>query len=231
MNVELWIGLLVMLGIGGLIGWVSARRGVPKRSELDALQQKLDAAHAETEEIRTGVGDHFEQSAVLFGRLAQDYRAFIEHFSESAQSLGISELRARELLEQASQPLVTHEDQESGSDPIDADALTKVDLVDPADAVEAGEIGEDGEDGDPTDPADAVAVEDLIVAQAPVVQSLTTEDDVPWESTGAGEASVTQPAAEDGAEDPAVQEAGESAVADVDFAIPVTEEPEKQKAS
>lgn len=226
MNVELWIGLLVTLGVGGIIGWVTARRGVPKRSELDALQQKLDAAHAETEEIRTGVGDHFEQSAVLFGRLAQDYRAFIEHFSKSAQALGISELRARELLEQASAPLVTHEDAQSNSRAIDADALATVDAADPVDST--AEVAA-------VDAVDAEADSQTNTAGDPVpLQSTAIEEGVPATRAGpADDESATPPPAEDvaaGAATPDAVESNavESIVAEVDFVR--VEEP-VQKAS
>ncbi|MEE8079104.1 MAG: DUF1043 family protein, partial [Pseudomonadales bacterium] len=109
MTVELWIALFAALAIGATVGFVFAKRNAPKKSELDALRDQLHAAQTETVEIREGVSDHFEQSAVLFGRLAQDYRSFVEHFSESAQTLGISEGHARELLEQATQPLVSHD--------------------------------------------------------------------------------------------------------------------------
>jgi uncharacterized membrane-anchored protein YhcB (DUF1043 family) len=229
-NVELWIGLLATLGIGGIIGWVTARRGVPKRSELDALQQKLDAAHAETEEIRTGVGDHFEQSAVLFGRLAQDYRAFIEHFSESAQALGISELRARELLEQASQPLVTHEDAQSNSRAIDADAVATVDAADPVDST-AEVTAVDALDPVNTPPGvDAVADSETIPAVDPVpLQSTATEAGVPATRAGsADDESATPPPAGEVAAGAATPDAVESTVAEVDFAR--VEEP-VQKAS
>lgn len=203
MNVELWIALLAAIGVGGAIGWVIARRGAPKRSELDSLQQKLDAAYAETEEIRTGVGEHFEQSAVLFGRLAHDYRAFIEHFSESAQTLGISEMRARELLEQASQPLVTHEDPAPDPDAVgalaaDGNTTLSGDAV-PLQSVMTEETT-NGRDGGDTEPVNAGA-----------------------RPAGAEETTPTQ--------DPAAEDANDSTVAEVDFARGDVEDLEKQKAS
>lgn len=230
MNVELWIGLLVTLGVGGIIGWVTARRGVPKRSELDALQQKLDAAHAETEEIRTGVGDHFEQSAVLFGRLAQDYRAFIEHFSKSAQALGISELRARELLEQASAPLVTHEDAQSNSRAIDADALATVDAADPVDSTAEVAAVDAVDPGDTPAGVDAVADSQTNTAGDPVpLQSTAIEEGVPATRAGpADDESATPPPAGEVAAGAATPDGVESTVAEVDFAR--VEEP-VQKAS
>ena len=90
MTVELWIALFAALAIGATVGFVFAKRNAPKKSELDALRDQLHTAQTETAEIREGVSDHFEQSAVLFGRLAQDNRSFLEQFSERAQKLGIS---------------------------------------------------------------------------------------------------------------------------------------------
>jgi uncharacterized membrane-anchored protein YhcB (DUF1043 family) len=97
-------------------GYAAARRGAPKRSELEALKRELDAAHKQADDVQSSVTSHFEQSAVLFGQLARDYRAFLQHFSESARDLGISEARARELLERADRPLLA-----KSSEIIDAD--------------------------------------------------------------------------------------------------------------
>jgi|GEM_PF-2173896 len=83
-----------------------ARRGAPTQAELDALREELQTSQQKAEKVQSDVAGHFEQSAVLFGRLAHDYRAFLEHFSESARELGISDSMARELLERADQPLL-----------------------------------------------------------------------------------------------------------------------------
>ncbi|MGE0624093.1 MAG: DUF1043 family protein [Pseudomonadales bacterium] len=107
---EIWIVLL--LAVAGLSGWAGyflASRRAPKRAELDALAAELDEARRRAESVQAGVDEHFEQSARLFGKLAGDYREFLEHFAGSAQSLGLSETRTRELVQQSFQPLLTHE--------------------------------------------------------------------------------------------------------------------------
>jgi len=104
---EIWILLLVLASaIAAWAGFFYARRGVPTQAQLDALRNELAAAQQKAEKVQADVTGHFEQSAVLFGRLAHDYRAFLEHFSTSAQELGISESMARELLQRADQPLL-----------------------------------------------------------------------------------------------------------------------------
>lgn len=124
MTLELWIGLIIVAaGAAFFIGRLSAS----KRAEIDALNAEVErlkgqletnrqqadaelaAAETKAEQVEAGVSSHFEQSAVLFGKLAQDYRAFLEHFSESAQQLGLSEARSRELIEQVTSPLISHE--------------------------------------------------------------------------------------------------------------------------
>ncbi len=118
MPVELWIAfILVTALVAGAIGYNVARRRAPQQAELDALKSELEAQEKRATEVQANVTDHFEQSALLFGQLARDYRAFLEHFSESAQELGISEVKARELLERADRPLLGH-----ASEVIDATA-------------------------------------------------------------------------------------------------------------
>ncbi len=106
----IWIVLLVAAsGLSGWAGYALALRGAPKRSELDALAAELEAAREQAESVQANVNEHFEQSARLFGKLAKDYREFLDHFSGSAQALGLSEARARELIEEGFRPLITHE--------------------------------------------------------------------------------------------------------------------------
>lgn len=107
MAAEIWILLMIIVGAAAAgAGFAYGRRGGPSQADLDAVQQQLDQARSEAAAVQENVTGHFERSALLFGRLAHDYRDFLEHFSESAQELGISEIRARELLERADLPLL-----------------------------------------------------------------------------------------------------------------------------
>ena len=118
--------LLVFTGLAtflaGAIGYILGR-GRPRASDLeriDTLVKELEAARAETqaaetrgreldaelaasrEEIdasRAGIDTHFEGTAALFGRLAQDYRALFDHFAESAERLGVSDAQTRALVD------------------------------------------------------------------------------------------------------------------------------------
>lgn len=119
MSPEFWIGLIVATGLAFFIGRKSAsKRADTLSTRLDTLQAELDTTREQAETARAeardkaaavedGVTSHFEQSAVLFGKLAQDYRAFFEHFSTSAQQLGVSEGVARQLLAQLDEPLIS----------------------------------------------------------------------------------------------------------------------------
>ena len=119
MSPEVWIGLVVAIGVTFLIGrWSASKRADGLKTRLDTLQAELDAQREQAEAdlaqardkaaaVEEGVTSHFEQSAVLFGKLAQDYRAFFEHFSTSAQQLGVSEGVAQQLLAQLDEPLIS----------------------------------------------------------------------------------------------------------------------------
>jgi uncharacterized membrane-anchored protein YhcB (DUF1043 family) len=121
--VEFVIALVLLTALlSALAGYALARRGGPRRSQLDELQRELETAEQRAEEVQANVTGHFEQSAVLFGQLARDYRSFLEHFSESAQALGISEVKARELLARADQPLLGQTDAVIEGEPAAPDA-------------------------------------------------------------------------------------------------------------
>ena len=110
MGFEVWIASVLVASIlSGWIGFAFARKQAPKQAELDAMAAELDEARQQAESVEANVSEHFEQSAMLFGKLAADYREFLDHFESSAQNLGLSEARARELIEQGFQPLLTHE--------------------------------------------------------------------------------------------------------------------------
>lgn len=227
-TVELWIALFATLAIGATVGFVFAKRNAPKKSELDALRDQLHAARTETAEIREGVSGHFEQSAVLFGRLAQDYRAFIEHFSESAQTLGISEIHAREMLEQASAPLISH-------DAADADA------IEGAAVSSSSGAGEATTDAESTAAADSVEAEPESAFAAsvasevlPIGNAATADSDEPLElsaDTAAASTRVSVEGTESMTEEVVdIKDSTESSVAEVDLAPPAPDEIAERKA-
>lgn len=106
MTAEYWLvaafGLAIALGLGFVLG----RRSAPTQHEVVNAQKERDEACAEVDRVRGEVTRHFEESATMFGRLADDYRTFFEQFAQTAQNLGVSEGRTRELLRQADPRLV-----------------------------------------------------------------------------------------------------------------------------
>ena len=138
MGFEVWIVILVAASaLSGGIGYYFARKSAPKQSDIEALTAELEEARKSSASVASNVNEHFEQSALLFGKLAADYREFLDHFSSSAQSLGLSESRARELIEQGFQPLLTHGDEAGpGEDQVlEATAPSEPDLALDAEAV------------------------------------------------------------------------------------------------
>lgn len=109
MTAEYWLvaafGLAIALGLGFFLG----RRTAPTQHEVVAAQKERDEACSEVDRVRGEVTRHFEESATMFGRLADDYRTFFEQFAQTAQNLGLSEGRARELLQQADPRLVSEQ--------------------------------------------------------------------------------------------------------------------------
>jgi uncharacterized membrane-anchored protein YhcB (DUF1043 family) len=131
---EFWIGLVVATGVAFFIGrWSASKRADALKTRLDSLQAELNTTREQAEAdlalarekaatVEEGVTNHFEQSATLFGKLAQDYRAFFEHFSTSAQQLGVSEGVARKLLAQLDEPLISQSPEAEATVEIEAAA-------------------------------------------------------------------------------------------------------------
>lgn len=106
MSAGYWMLVFLVVIAALLLGFFAGRRSAPAQQRLEALEKERDEARAEAERVQGEVARHFEQSARMFGRLADDYRSFFEHFARTAQSLGLSEGRARELLQRADPRLV-----------------------------------------------------------------------------------------------------------------------------
>ncbi len=146
MGFEVWIAIVALTAaLSGCIGYAVARKGAPKQTELDAMEAELEEARQQAESVQSNVSEHFEQSALLFGKLAADYREFLDHFSESAQNLGLSEARARELIEQGFQPLLTHDETDVVADSVgeEVDAGQTVDTAGPEEDAGQEDAGED----------------------------------------------------------------------------------------
>ena len=115
MPTEYWMLFIVCAAAGLVVGFLAGRSSAPRQRRVEELAHERDAARAEAEHVRQEVSSHFEQSARMFGRLADDYRSFFEHFAQTAQNLGLSEGRARELLRQADPRLIADQAGESGA--------------------------------------------------------------------------------------------------------------------
>ncbi len=104
---QYWILIIVAAALAaGIVGFFAGRASAPGERRIREMARERDQARSEAEQVRGEVARHFDESARMFGRLAQDYRAFFEHFAETAQNLGMSEGRARELLHRADPRIV-----------------------------------------------------------------------------------------------------------------------------
>lgn len=106
MQAQFWILALVAVAVALALGFLGGRMSAPRQRRVEAMEQERDTARREAEEVRTEVNRHFEDSARMFGKLAEDYRTFFQQFAQTAQNLGLSEGQARALLQQADPSLV-----------------------------------------------------------------------------------------------------------------------------
>lgn len=109
MGTEYWVLSIIAIMVALVIGFVGGRLSAPRHRQVEAMEQERDSAREEAEAVRAEVNRHFEESARMFGKLASDYRTFFQQFAQTAQNLGLSEGRARELLEEADPNLVARQ--------------------------------------------------------------------------------------------------------------------------
>lgn len=120
METEYWALSIIAIVLALVAGFIGGRMSAPRQRRVEAMEQERDSARDEAEAVRAEVNRHFEESARMFGKLASDYRTFFQQFAQTAQNLGLSEGRARELLEEADPNLVAR--QAGASDHAGADA-------------------------------------------------------------------------------------------------------------
>lgn len=188
MEAEHWILFAVTIGLALAVGFIGGRMSAPKQRRVEAMEKERDAAREEAEAIRAEVNRHFEESARMFGKLASDYRGFFQQFAQTAQNLGLSEGRARELLQQAEPSLVagdvTEEPvHEAGSKPAAPAAATSsgqeggTEPADDATTPRASDTGDPATPGDSAAPAaDTTAPHDRAPTEAPAGDTATDEE-------------------------------------------------------
>lgn len=109
METEYWVLSIIAIVLALAAGFIGGRMSAPRQRRVEAMEQERDKAREEAEAVRGEVNRHFEESARMFGKLASDYRTFFQQFAQTAQNLGLSEGRARELLEEADPNLVARQ--------------------------------------------------------------------------------------------------------------------------
>jgi uncharacterized membrane-anchored protein YhcB (DUF1043 family) len=115
METEYWVLSIIAIVLALVAGFIGGRMSAPRQRRVEAMEQERDTAREEAEAVRAEVNRHFEESARMFGKLASDYRTFFQQFAQTAQNLGLSEGRARELLEEADPNLVARQTNQPAS--------------------------------------------------------------------------------------------------------------------
>jgi uncharacterized membrane-anchored protein YhcB (DUF1043 family) len=166
METEYWVLSIIAIVLALVAGFIGGRMSAPRQRRVEAMEQERDTAREEAEAVRAEVNRHFEESARMFGKLASDYRTFFQQFAQTAQNLGLSEGRARELLEEADPNLVARQPSRSDSA---APASTGTGEPDAEPAKESA-VDDAGADG-PTPSADA--------PEAPAAAAVSASDERP----------------------------------------------------
>lgn len=186
MEVEYWIVAIVAAAVALVAGFIGGRMSSASQRQVEAMARERDEAREQAEKVRAEVNQHFEESARMFGKLASDYRTFFEQFAHTAQKLGLSEGRARELLQQADPNLVSDEQAASAADAAGS-AAGGASAAEPASA-----------DAGPETDAAAHAPGSSGEAETPADDSADTARDAAAPATGTSGAAETP--ADDGAD-------------------------------
>lgn len=78
---------ILALGIGLGIGWFFGLRKRSNRDVIIDLEQRLERALESRADYEAEVTEHFAQTAQLFDRLTNDYRAVYQHIAIGAEKL------------------------------------------------------------------------------------------------------------------------------------------------
>lgn len=82
-----WFYALIGLALGGLAGYLLARRFGDSAQRAAELQKELDRAREEHASYRRDVSDHFAKTAVAVNQLTESYRDVHQQLSEGARAL------------------------------------------------------------------------------------------------------------------------------------------------
>jgi uncharacterized membrane-anchored protein YhcB (DUF1043 family) len=85
--VPLWLIAIASIAGGALVGVLFERRFGNAARRAQKLEAELADAHAEFARYREDTTRHFGKSAELLGRMATDYREFLDHFMHGAEEL------------------------------------------------------------------------------------------------------------------------------------------------
>ncbi len=166
METEYWVLSIIAIVLALVAGFIGGRMSAPRQRRVEAMAQERDAAREEAEAVRAEVNRHFEESARMFGKLASDYRTFFQQFAQTAQNLGLSEGRARELLEEADPNLVARQAGRSDSTAPTAEAVRAT----------TGSAADSGSASPGADESDATPTEESATDRAGTDESTTAAD-------------------------------------------------------
>lgn len=107
MTIEMLIIGLLLVAAAGVGGFYFGRGATGDRARLALLEAELVEAEKKLQDKQDGIDEHFEESAELFGRLAQDYRALFQHFANDAAKLGLGDARSQLILDAVRERLLT----------------------------------------------------------------------------------------------------------------------------
>jgi len=85
--VSVWLVAVASVAVGAVLGVLFERMRGPAAKRAAKFEAELVQARAELAHYRDQTKHHFGKSAELLGRMATDYREFLDHFVTGAEEL------------------------------------------------------------------------------------------------------------------------------------------------
>ena len=209
MTIEIFIIGLLLIAATGVVGFYVGRGGSAERARIAVLEAELTETEKKLSERQAGIDEHFEESAELFGRLAQDYRALFQHFASDAAKLGLGDARSQQILDTVRARLLTDE--------------RSIETVEPTTTVDSSGAAEARDAVEPAavmEPDEVVAVAEPVSAPQSVSTEAATEAEsvAPVDQAGA-QRDLPEPTEQSERTEPAAERSHQARVADVSIDV------------
>ena len=127
--------VILALGTGLGLGWFLGLRKRSNRDVIVDLEQRLERALESRADYESEVTEHFAQTAQLFDRLTNDYRAVYQHLAIGAEKLSDGSVKL--------DPAILTIDDQNDISPYMLDVAPPLDYAPKKDSQTQGQLAED----------------------------------------------------------------------------------------